>query len=74
VRPQKSTEIFSKVGVFLVVENYASKHRVSAPNHHNFTTKTPAENTTFSKTTLKKGWKNRGFSALITTSNFFLKS
>jgi hypothetical protein len=61
LRPQKSTEIFSKSGVFLVGENYASKHRVTAPNHHNFTTKTPAENTTFSKTTLKKGWEMEVF-------------
>jgi hypothetical protein len=69
VRPQKSTEIFSKSGVFLVVENYASKHHVSAPNHHNFTTKTPAGNTSFSKTTLKSGWKMEVFGAR-STANF----
>ena len=59
VQPEKIIEIFfEKLAYFSAPKNNHPTHHVYHANHHNFTTKTPPRNTTFSKTTLKNTSKD----------------
>jgi hypothetical protein len=62
---------FQKVGMFSAPENHHPTHHIYHAIHHKLTTKTPPQNTTFPKTTLKNTSKIDGFSTVAMPTFFF---